>query len=138
MALFAASEFGSTHGDTQLYAEATEALSNQYFGQTKSNTGPMQCFGSCSLTNQLLWATQMEGFYRNKEFVNDNITNGAWTQHWDTGQNAAAGYSYGADTSWFWGNVSRDELGGYDYTAIRETNVYPGKPYFIVYAYQNY
>ena len=137
MALFVAVEFGSDIDDFVLYAQGKEALSNQYFGETKTNRGPMQCLGNCTLLEQLLWATQMEGFYGNANFVDEYIDNDAWTQHWEAGMQAAAGYSYGEDTSWFWGNVSEADLSRYEYTIIRQNYEYPGKPYFIIYDYEN-
>jgi len=138
MALILASEIGYLKYDTAVYAEAVEALSNQYYGETKTDSGAMQCFGGCFLIEQLRWATQMEAIYAGDDFAASFAASGAWREHIHGAHDAIARYQNGADTSWFWGNVDREHLSCYEIVIKRETNTYPGRPYFIIYEFQYY
>ena len=137
MALIIAGEFGVEKSISDSYYNALEALSNQYKGTLVRNPGPMQCLGACKLSDQLLWATQMEAWY-SAGFVTNTIRNDAWLTYFDDAKRAKRGYAYGPDTSWFWGNVSEQEKKGYGVVYERRTNVYSGKPWWIVYAYKIY
>jgi hypothetical protein len=136
MSITGAAEFGTLTIGSGGYFEAVEALSNQYYGETKVNTGPMRCFGECNLANQLLWATQMEAWYGNENLVGDYVTNGAWLKHLPSAYLAIQRFAYGADSSWFWGNITEAGLSDYAWVYKKETNTYPGRPYFIVYMWQ--
>jgi hypothetical protein len=131
MSLIASTELSSVRGSST-YKEALEGLSNQYFS-TKSPSGPMQCNGQCSITDQILWTSQMEGFYNHPNSVRNNVVTGAFTGYLADANLAAHGFSVGTDDSWFWGNVSRDELSEYSVVAKIPTNAYPGTDFFIVY-----
>lgn len=133
MAMIAGGEFATESGEA--YLESTEALSNQYYSQ-KSIPGPMKCEGNCTMAQQLLWATQMEAWY-SESFVG-YISTGAWISQLGAAQSAIDNYHHGADTSWFWGEVSEGDLFRYALTitpVLHEPVVYPNKPYFIVYEY---
>jgi RHS repeat-associated protein len=130
MALIAYGEFAVESGD--LYLECIEALSNQYYGEAVREPGPMQCGGKCSLENQLRWATQMQAWY-SKDFKSVLIGTRSWTGQLNAAQMAIDQYQYGEDSSWFWGNVSEADLARYNIVKRRDSGVYPGKPYFIVY-----
>lgn len=138
VALILASEIGDYRYDKVLYAEVVEALSNQYYGETKRFTSPMQCRGRCDLYKQILWATQMEAIYGRSDFAASFVETGYWRRHIQGARDAVARNSYGADSSWFWGNVDKGHLVCYDIVVKRETNTYPGKPYFIVYAKEHF
>ena len=137
MAMIAAGEFSNESG--YAYLESIEALSNQYFGEVVDNSGPMQCYGKCSLENQLRWATQMEAWY-SEGFVNQYIATNSWMTQLGAAQMAIDRYYFGIDTSWFWGDVSESDLSNYDIvlTVHHDPPVYPMKPYFIVYEHQIY
>lgn len=138
MALMISAEFGSLPSSSPAYKEALEALSNQY-RPTIENPGPMQCFGECTLRAQLLWATQMEGLYKNT-FGQNAIESGEWSLHLAAASVAASPekYAYRSSTSWFWGNVSDEQLSQYIVVSKALTYMYPEKPYFIVYSGQIY
>jgi hypothetical protein len=77
----------------------------------------MQYSSDCTLFEQLLWATQMEGFYGSKmrtleHFVASYVSSGIWQASLGSAKEAVEGYSTGPTTdSWFWGNVSKEEKG---------------------------
>ncbi len=133
MAMVAMGEFASKTGEA--FLESIEALSNQYYGDIMDNPGPMQCSGNCSFTQQLLWATQFEAWY-NSEFFDKYVKTGAWMGQLDTAQKAVNRYSNGEDTSWFWGNVTKDGQTKYALTITPVLSDYPEKPWFIVYSYE--
>jgi RHS repeat-associated protein len=95
MALIISSELAAVRGKS-IYKEALEALSNQYFS-VKSPSGPMQCGGNCSITDQILWTSQMEGIYNRSDFVQNHVTSGAFETYLPDASLAAAGYSVGVD-----------------------------------------
>jgi hypothetical protein len=131
LALIIAAEFGIEINNPASFNEAVEALSNQYHSNRR-NPGPMRCRGSCTLQQQLLWATQMQGWY-STSFMKQAVLNGSWIRHRSAALGAMNGYSYGEDTSWFWGNVSDADLARFKNTYKRKTEVYPGKPWWIIY-----
>jgi hypothetical protein len=117
-------EFGAYRSEfPSVYNEALEALSNQYdyYGG-----------GSCSLNAQLAWLFTMEGI-RADALPKDVHGGGRWRNYIDDGHKAEAGYAFGKDESWFWGNVDEAGLHRYDVVALAKTDSYPGRPYFIVY-----
>jgi len=126
MSLIISVEFGIYRNDSQIYSEALEALSEQYYSQ-RANPGPMQCGGSCFLDSQLLWGTQMEGIYNRDDFSSFAYV---WEQYSSDAQYAIDLRASG--DSWFWGNIGADQLSQFEIVAIRESYLYPGRPFFIV------
>ena len=131
MALIISSELAAIR-DQPIYSEAIEALSNQY-DSAKSPSGPMQCHHDCSLTDQILWATQMQAIYDVNNFVQTQVASGAFEAFLNDARLAANGYSIGIDDSWFWGNVSESRLKEFDIVdKIPAPGWYPNTHYFIV------
>ena len=108
MALIIGTEFPGKP-DSLIYKEALEGLSNQY-DSVKQPSGPMQCNHGCSITTQILWASQMEGIYAHPNDVLDKVTNGTFTTFLPDALKAKNGFSVGVDDSWFWGNVTQSGL----------------------------
>ena len=103
----------------------------------KSGANGMSWSGHCTLSQQLLWATQMQAWY-STSFVEKFVTTDLWMGNLDIAQDAAERYYYGEDTSWFWGNVTKDDLAKYKIVqqVFHDPPTYPGKPYFIVYEFE--
>jgi hypothetical protein len=119
----------------EVYKEALEALSNQYDSGRKihfSSPGNMLCYGSCTVKTQIAWLYDMEGI-RADNFIESKVESKLWANYLTDGQSAVNGYVYGQNSSWFWGNVTKEEL--CQYNVVKQAYVpgeYPGKPYFIV------
>lgn len=131
MSITGAAEFGTLSNDIRTYFEAIEAMSNQYYSDS-GNPGPMQCYGSCNIADQLLWATQMEAWY-GSNLTTEYVVNAAWQAHEKIGFLALRGFAFGADTSWFWGNVDEADFVRFEITATGKS-YYPGLSHFIVYS----
>ena len=78
----------------------------------------------------------MEAWYGIDDFTGQFISSGAWKDHLTIGFFATRGFTYGKDSSWFWGNVDEAGLSKYVIVVKRLTYSYPLKPYFIVYSGQ--
>jgi hypothetical protein len=138
IALIISAEFG-VFKDMYLgvYKEALEAVSNQYDSGRKihfSNPGNMLCYGQCTIETQISWLYDMEGI-RAGSFIQSKVTSRLWESYLPDGQLAVNGYANGTNSSWFWGNVSTDEL--CKYLVVEKVyweGLYPGKPYFIVHS----
>ena len=87
-------------------AESMEAISRQYYSEKTSET--INCHGSCNITQQLSWMTNMHGFRTGK------------LADWESQMDRALEVmdpTFKAGTardSWFWGNVSGAELSNFD------------------------
>ncbi|HKJ38570.1 MAG TPA: SBBP repeat-containing protein [Anaerolineales bacterium] len=118
-----------------MYPETLEALSNQYDSGRRLNfniTGNMICYGSCTIKSQITWLYDMEGI-RADSFVQDKIKSRLWLAYLPDAQSVVNGYTYGENASWFWGNVTKEEL--CQYVVVNQVyapELYPGAPYFIV------
>lgn len=97
-------EFGKE--SDPFFGEALEGLSRQYFSERVGPT--ITCFGSCTLSAQLAWLTNMHGFRKN-DF------NG-WENQMESASKAMdPSYRYGEKRdTWFWGNVDEAKLGSFD------------------------
>jgi len=127
-------EFGSQKGN--IFDEALEAVSNQYYSDA-TPSGNMLCNGACTIETQITWLSDME-FATKHGKLDDSIAKGHWVNQLGKAQLAIqpGGFQVGADTSWFWGNVSEDELENYLIVDKVENHYYIDKPWFIVYSGQ--
>ena len=80
----------------------------------------------------------MEAIYGSEKFALSFAASGAWREHIQGARDAKTQSSSGADWSWFWGNVDKNHLMCYEIVIKRETNTYPGRPYFIVYEFEDF
>jgi len=118
--------------------EGLEAVSNEYYSaadlQHYSRVGNMICDGQCTIEEQLSWMYDIE-FFRKVDFLR-LIDQREYEKYLADANLAIApgGYSHGADLSWHWGNVTRENLKNYCVEAQTSNQDYEGYDVFIVYS----